>query len=108
MDSVRLTTAQALVKWMLAQPAFRTAAFHTAYLDEVLQQRQGEPFDLADKEDEDVAAVVAALHMAARPRPLARGTSLVRLVNANLTRFAPHGDDARSWKDQGRIEALRS
>ncbi len=30
--------------WMLRQPAFVDATFHTGYLDELLQQRQGAPF----------------------------------------------------------------
>ena len=45
---------------MLEQPTFEKATFHTAYLDELLQQRRGEPFE-NPREDEEIAAVAAAL-----------------------------------------------
>jgi acetyl-CoA carboxylase biotin carboxylase subunit len=46
--------------WMLDQPAFATADFHTGYLDELLQQRQGTPFVRAETSQEEVAAIAAA------------------------------------------------
>jgi acetyl-CoA carboxylase biotin carboxylase subunit len=84
-----IKTTVPFFRWMLAQPAFIAAAFHTGYLDEVLQKRQGEPFDSADREEEEVAAVAAAIHMAARPTP------------------GGPGGPSSGWKEQARLEALR-
>jgi acetyl-CoA carboxylase biotin carboxylase subunit len=47
--------------WMLDQPAFSEAAFHTAFLDELLHDRGGTPFVTADADREEVAAIAAAL-----------------------------------------------
>ena len=52
-DILGIRTTVPFFRWMLAQPAFETAAFHTGYLDELLQRRQGEPFGSPDKEDEE-------------------------------------------------------
>ena len=41
-----IRTTVPFFRWMLAQPAFEAAKFHTAYLDELLQQRQGAPFEI--------------------------------------------------------------
>ena len=48
-------------RWLLARPEFVEARFHTGFLDELLQQRAGEPFDEADSSLEEVAAVAACL-----------------------------------------------
>jgi acetyl-CoA carboxylase, biotin carboxylase subunit len=75
--------------WMLQQPAFVNAEFHTAYLDEVLQQRQGTPFLRPEASLEEVAAVAAAL--------------------ASVSRRAPGSPVSRSeWKNLARVEGLRS
>ena len=93
-------------RWVLDQPAFETAAFHTGYLDEVLQQRQGEPFVTADKEEEEVAAIAAALHAFARlasaeGRATARrhATEELKIVESRAT---------AGWKRRARIEGLRA
>ena len=108
-----IQTTVPFFRWMLDQPAFEAAAFHTGYLDEVLQQRQGEPFLAADKEEEEAAAIAAALHMAARleqgegaaghrTAPWMRG-------EAPAFRLSPHADaGAQGWKARGRREALRA
>jgi acetyl-CoA carboxylase biotin carboxylase subunit len=75
--------------WMLEQPAFADAAFHTGYLDEVLQQRQGTPFLRTETSLEEVAAIAVALTSASR-RPPERAV-------------------ARSeWRSLARVEGLRS
>ena len=67
---------------MLEQPTFEKATFHTAYLDELLQQRRGEPFENPREDEEEIAAVAAALHtvvargaaVSRRPAPRERAT----------------------------------
>jgi acetyl-CoA carboxylase, biotin carboxylase subunit len=75
--------------WMLQQPAFVNAEFHTGYLDEVLQRRHGTPFLTAEASLEEVAAVAAALVSVSR-RP-------------QQTR-APRSE----WRSLARVEGLRS
>jgi acetyl-CoA carboxylase biotin carboxylase subunit len=84
-----IRTTVPFFRWMLAQPAFLSATFHTGYLDEVLQQRQGEPFEIPDEDVEEVAAIAAALHALAPPQPPAGG----RVASA--------------WTRHGRLEGLR-
>jgi hypothetical protein len=98
---------------MLDQPAFETAAFHTGYLDEDLQQRQGEPFVAAEKDEEEVAAIAAALHMASRPDRGPSGAShgtLPRMRSGDPAfGLAPQADSGtHSWKARARIEGLRA
>ena len=81
--------------WMLEQPAFSTAEFHTGTLDELLQQRQGAPFAEADPSLSEVAAIAAVL---------------IRLQagQAGTTQHqAAPVADASSWKSIARREALR-
>ena len=60
-------------RWLLARREFVEAQFHTGFLDELLQQRAGEPFEEADPSLEEVAAVAACVVEAstaeARRRP---------------------------------------
>ncbi len=118
-----IQTTVPFFRWMLDQPAFETATFHTGYLDEVLQDRQGEPFLTAGKDEEEAAAIAAALHMVSR---LERGPGVaghsVGSQSAGSHSAAPHMQSAaamfrlaaqadkgtRGWKAQGRLEALRA
>ena len=81
--------------WMLEQPAFSTAEFHTGTLDELLQQRQGAPFGEAVPSLGEVAAIAAVLIQ-------------LRAGQAGTTRHqaAPLAD-ASLWKSIARREALR-
>jgi acetyl-CoA carboxylase, biotin carboxylase subunit len=82
-----IRTTVPFFRWMLAQPAFVDGTFHTGYLDEVLQQRQGEPFVIQDEDIDAVAAIAAALHGVSRedaPRPA-----------------------ASAWRSHARVEGLR-
>src|SRR5439155_3776791 len=75
--------------WLFDQPDFIAGRFHTAYLDEVLKQRDGRPFVEPSPEIEDVAAIAAALHTALSPQALA----------ANEAAATPAGNGAvRRWK----------
>jgi acetyl-CoA carboxylase biotin carboxylase subunit len=80
-------------RWMLGQPAFAAADFHTSYLDELLQQRRGEPFSAADVSLEEVAVMAAALRAASvRGREPAEGAG---------PRPAP------AWTVRARAEGMR-
>ena len=100
-----IQTTVPFFRWMLGQPAFLAAAFHTGYLDELLQQRGGEPFGTADKEEEEAASIAAAVHfMAGRD-----GAEAGRTPSARQDRTFPEvpSGKAASWKAQGRLEARR-
>jgi acetyl-CoA carboxylase, biotin carboxylase subunit len=87
-----IKTTVPFFQWLLRQPAFIEAQFHTAYLDELLHTRAGEPFSAPDASLEEVAAVAAAIHVASG---FSR-TSSVRLKA-----------DTTNWKGRGREENLR-
>jgi acetyl-CoA carboxylase biotin carboxylase subunit len=89
-EVVGIRTSIPFFRWMLRQQAFASAAFHTGYLDELLQQRAREPFSSWESSLEEVAAIAAALH-AAQGRE--RSASV-----------APAGG---AWKQQARAEGLR-
>jgi acetyl/propionyl-CoA carboxylase alpha subunit len=101
-------------RWMLAQPAFLAAAFHTGYLDELLQQRGGEPFETADKDEEEAAVIGAALHLASLTGLRQEASARVVSHESYSDRLAPEASvspepgQRRSWKSQARLEALRS
>jgi acetyl-CoA carboxylase, biotin carboxylase subunit len=81
--------------WLLDQPGFAEGRFHTAFLDEILKARGGEPFQPPTAELEDVAAIAAALQTAL-PGATAAGV--------------PAGERAASggdrWKATARAEGL--
>ena len=84
-----IRTTVPFFRWMLSQPAFGPAAFHTGYLDELLQQRRGQSFSAPDPSVEEVAAIAAALHIVQR-RPV-----------------AATADAASPWQRHARVEGLR-
>ena len=88
-----IRTGVSFFRWLLQQPAFAAAQFHTSYLDEVLQRRQGEPFETADASIEEVAAVAAAIVATMGPR--------------ESTALAAGGAPASGWKHVARAEGLR-
>jgi len=59
-----IQTSLPFFRWMLRQPEFADAAFHTGYLDDLLHQRAGTPFSTPEASAIEVAAVAAALHTA--------------------------------------------
>jgi acetyl-CoA carboxylase biotin carboxylase subunit len=75
-------------QWLVDQEDFRSASFHTTYLDDLLQQRAGARFDEADVSLEEVAMIAAALYQA-RQRPTAAGGS------------------ESAWKARAKAEGLR-
>jgi acetyl-CoA carboxylase, biotin carboxylase subunit len=79
--------------WLLSQPAFVSGGFHTTYLDEILQARDGQPFVEPAAPVEDIAAIAAAL--AAATQPVTGPASDNR-------------SDGRRWRTEARLEGLRS
>ena len=61
-----IRTSLAFFRWMLRQPEFLAADFHTEYLDGLLQQRRGTPFSEPDLSAAEVAVVAAAIQSATR------------------------------------------
>ena len=90
-----ITTTIPFFRWLLAEPAFTAAAFHTTYLDEVLHDRRGAPFFPPDVSLEEVAAVAAAL---CRPSPGGGG------VHPDAGAVA----ETSGWAKRARLEGLRS
>src|SRR5262249_53744239 len=77
--------------WLLEQPEFVDARFHTTYLDELLAARGGRPFVEPAPESIAIAAVAAAIHAAGA------GTA---------AQPGPTPAESR-WKSESRAEAVR-
>src|SRR6185436_7041903 len=85
--------------WLLAQPPFLEGRFHTTYLDEVLQSRNGVPFADAGAEAEEIAAIAAALQ--ATLSPSASGAA------ADGAAANGSASVAQTWRARARVEGLR-
>ncbi len=77
--------------WLLAQPEFVSGDFHTAYLDEVLRSRNGEPFVVPTSDTEALAVVAAAINAA--------------LAGDGASPASP-APTASGWKTRARAEAV--
>ncbi len=84
-----IRTTVPFFRWLLDQPAFRDAAFHTEFLDTLLQQRRGTAFLEPDSSLQEVAVVAAAIHASRKEGPAA----------------AISAPDA--WARQAKVESLR-
>jgi acetyl/propionyl-CoA carboxylase alpha subunit len=82
--------------WLLAQPEFEAGRFHTTYLDEVLKNRNGQPFVTISAAAEDVAAIAAALQ-----------TVVGGAAGSVAARSPATAAAAGRWKTQARVEGLR-
>jgi acetyl-CoA carboxylase biotin carboxylase subunit len=93
-------------RWLFERPEFIEARFHTSFLDELLQQRAGEPFGEADPSIEEVAVMAACLIEASASSAvrLEAGTGAV-IEHGLMERNASRVD--RSWKTRARKEGLR-
>jgi acetyl/propionyl-CoA carboxylase alpha subunit len=87
-DGIRTTLP--FFRWLLDQPAFTAGRFHTTYLDEALQARNGQPFVEAPPDTQEIAAIAAAINSILTPP----------------SPGAPSGAPQR-WKAQARTDALR-
>jgi acetyl-CoA carboxylase biotin carboxylase subunit len=102
-----IRTSVPFFRWMLRQPAFTDAQFHTAYLDELLHQLAGTPFSSPDASLEEVAAIAAALHVVSVVRPTGHDVGMkpdATRSDAGLRAEASLG----GWKRRGREENLRT
>jgi acetyl-CoA carboxylase biotin carboxylase subunit len=84
--------------WLLQEPDFLAARFHTAYLDEVLAARDGRPFVEPSTEHETLAAIAAAIQGSFCSSPAPAGDGAQHAMLALLS---------RRWKAQARAEAIR-
>ena len=57
-----IRTTVPFFRWLVDQPVFREAAFHTDFLDTLLQQRRGKSFSEPESSLQEVALIAAALH----------------------------------------------
>ena len=80
--------------WLFAQTEFIEGRFHTTYLDERLQARNGRPFVEATPEVEEVATIAAALQAMLSPAAVAGAL--------------PAESAAGRWRTQARVEGLRA
>ena len=91
-EVVGIRTSVPFFRWLFAQADFAAGEFDTTSLDRLLKARQGEPFLPAGDDEEEVAAIAAALH-AAGSRKADGGSRPV--------------DRGSRWKDRARAEGLR-
>ena len=104
-----IQTSLPFFQWMLRQPAFLEAEFHTEFLDELLQRRGDEGFSDVDPSLEEVAAIAACIAEAEDGRCPAgpKGPALTgaeRTVGPVLVDRPRRG---RTWKGRARLEGLR-
>jgi acetyl-CoA carboxylase biotin carboxylase subunit len=88
-EVVGIRTTIPFFQWVLDDDDFRAARFDTTFIDRTLAGRNGLPFQTVSPDDEDLAAVAAALHM--------------ELATAAPARPEPPG----RWRQQARLEGLR-
>ena len=86
-----IRTTVPFFRWLLGRREFLDAAFHTEFLDMLLQERRGKPFSEADPSLDEVALVAAAVH-ALRKAPATD---------------ARQGSTRSVWEQHARIESLR-
>src|SRR5262249_42109223 len=82
--------------WLFAQPEFLEGRFHTAYLDEILKRRNGQPFAVPSPEVEEVAAIAAVLQAVLSPSSVSAQPAAV-----------PAAPTGGRWKARARAEGLR-
>ena len=85
-----IRTTVPFFRWLVDQPAFAAAQFHTTYLDELMRARNGQPFTDVAPDVEEIAAIAAVIDsVLAPPRPKETGAPTAR------------------WKAHARTEGLR-
>jgi acetyl-CoA carboxylase biotin carboxylase subunit len=90
-EVVGIRTTIPFFEWVLEDADFLAARFDTTFIDRKLADRRGAPFQTATPEQEDLAAVAAALHTVLRAP----------------ARAAERPHPASRWRDQARVEGLR-
>ena len=92
-----IKTTVPFFSWLLAEDDFLQGRFHTTYLDEVLASRNGRRFVESSADQEDVAAIAAAVQAALSPASVS---------TAAPAAGARDGAGGR-WKSVARAEGLR-
>ncbi len=88
-----IRTTVPFFRWLLEQPDFLEGNFDTTYIDRLMPLRAGDPFAPPSTQDEELAAVAAALH--------AYGVALDSAAKGT-------GPGAGAWKLRAREEGVRS
>jgi acetyl-CoA carboxylase, biotin carboxylase subunit len=96
-EVVGIKTSIPFFRWMLDQPDFVEARFHTAYLDDVLRARAGDPFTSPDEQRIEVAVIAAAINSVLHPS----------VGNGGRVLSDPSHGRMGNWKSHARAEALR-
>jgi acetyl-CoA carboxylase biotin carboxylase subunit len=86
-----IRTTVPFFRWLLDQRLFRDAAFHTEFLDTLLQQRRGQSFSEAEPSLKEAALIAAAIY-ASRVPPSSSASEM----------------GTSSWTQQARVEGLRA
>jgi acetyl-CoA carboxylase, biotin carboxylase subunit len=102
-----IRTSLPFFHWMLRQPAFVEAEFHTEFLDELLQRRGGEGFSEVDPSLEEVAAVAACVADALEQQGHSERTGPARPEGTAGRVLVDRPAPARTWKGRARLEGLR-
>ena len=90
-EVVGIRTTIPFFQWVLEDADFVAARFDTTFIDRKLAERNGTPFQTASADEEDLAAVAAALHI---------------VLRAPASTAAPAAPPSR-WRHQARVESLR-
>ena len=102
-----IRTTVPFFRWLLEQPVFLDAAFHTGFLDTLLQQRRGTSFSAPESSLREVALVAAAIYTSLAD------VSLSGAGHATPSRRRDGGPGVRpalpnaAWTQQARVESLR-
>jgi acetyl-CoA carboxylase biotin carboxylase subunit len=94
-----IRTTVPFFRWLLDQPLFLDAAFHTGFLDTLLQQRQGTSFLAPESSLREVALAAAAIYASRGADPVESGFSRMTVAAAS--------DVKGAWTHQARVESLR-
>lgn len=90
---IGVKTTLPFFRWLVRTPEFAEGRFDTTFLDRVLQDRNGQPFESRDPEVERMAAVAAAIY------------AFNRRTRRSVDRIGP--ERASAWAQAARIGALR-
>ena len=110
-----IKTSLPFFQWMVRQPAFVEAEFHTEFLDELLQRRGDEGFADVDPSLEEVVAIAACIAdvengrsaQSERTGPTrSEGTGPARADRTVGPVLLDGPDSARTWKARARLEGL--
>ncbi|MGD9902473.1 MAG: acetyl/propionyl/methylcrotonyl-CoA carboxylase subunit alpha [Vicinamibacterales bacterium] len=90
-EVVGIRTTIPFFEWVLDDDDFRAGRFDTTFIDRKLSERKGAPFRTISADDEELAAVAAALHAVLRAAPAA----------------APPAAPPSRWRQQALAEGVR-